>query len=449
MRTPMKRSKLRLIFLTPAIAGLYSGTLAAQTPCAVPAGIVADIGIQCSNCVIDTNDPHNARFATEPRITRVTPGTSAADVLQPGDVIVSVNGSLITTSEGAYKFSTLKPNQRVVFFVRRAGENVLTRFTTSDKCFSHQVVPAEPARAEAARTPPRMGGRIPTPAPPGRAPGTTAAGRGRGVGPVALPALAQQPRANFGISFSCSDCIQYRRSRDSEAPLVWEFQSSPEVYSVEVDGPAYRAGLRRGDLITHIDGIRITEEEAGRRFGSIEPGETIRFTYRRGNLNRTVTVKAEPRAGFARSMESHAAVRRARELIEEISRREQSEQSLLAQALERLRETDERQTMETFNRFLREQQAQYRRLIEATAELAQAENRLRRETVTPTPAPRTRPGAVTATTAPANRTIRYSGRLGTTDIEVRGGNVVVNETADEIIITTGEATIRLKKRNGG
>ena len=44
-------------------------------------------------------------------------------------------------------------------------------------------------------------------------------------------------------------------------------------------------------------------------------------------------------------------------------------------------------------------------------------------------------------------TIRYSGELGNVDIEIRGSRpVVVDESTDEIVIRTGDAEIRLKRR---
>jgi len=53
---------------------------------------------------------------------------------------------------------------------------------------------------------------------------------------------------------------------------VWTFGSLPTVSYVDPEGPSARAGIRRGDQLTHIDGISLLTPEGGRKFGSVSPG---------------------------------------------------------------------------------------------------------------------------------------------------------------------------------
>lgn len=73
------------------------------------------------------------------------------------------------------------------------------------------------------------------------------------------------------------------------AERAWEFQSEPLIRSVGADGPA--AGkLRRGDVITAVDGYLITTAEGGRRFAQVQPGVPVELTVRRGDEPVTVAI---------------------------------------------------------------------------------------------------------------------------------------------------------------
>lgn len=76
--------------------------------------------------------------------------------------------------------------------------------------------------------------------------------------------------------------------------------------AVTPDGPADRAGLRSGDVITGIDGRPLTGVhaaerigEAQRRLGGLKDGQNVVLDYERDGAPAQVTVTAEPLAPFA------------------------------------------------------------------------------------------------------------------------------------------------------
>ena len=73
------------------------------------------------------------------------------------------------------------------------------------------------------------------------------------------------------------------------------------IESVTPDGPADKAGLRGGDVITKFGETSLSGESAGRRLvelaQALEPGDTVRVEYRRGNDRRNASVVAQDLAG--------------------------------------------------------------------------------------------------------------------------------------------------------
>jgi len=110
------------------------------------------------------------------------------------------------------------------------------------------------------------------------------------VGPVPRPTYTLLPSGWFGFGIQCTNC---RWSvEDETGKSEWEFSASPEISSIQDGSPAAAAGLRRGDVLLEIDGEPLISREGGRRFGSIEPGESVRWTYRRGDETRTTRATA-------------------------------------------------------------------------------------------------------------------------------------------------------------
>ena len=63
------------------------------------------------------------------------------------------------------------------------------------------------------------------------------------------------------------------------------------VEDIHPDSPADRAGLRRGDIVTHVDGREVSDEQALRfRIATQKVGATARLTVWREGKERIVSV---------------------------------------------------------------------------------------------------------------------------------------------------------------
>src|SRR5687768_833861 len=79
------------------------------------------------------------------------------------------------------------------------------------------------------------------------------------------------------LSLRC-DCTL--RADPDVRKRFFTFRSEPVVVIIEAGSPA--AGvLRRGDAISHIDGVSLLTTEGARRFASIQPGQRVNLTIRR------------------------------------------------------------------------------------------------------------------------------------------------------------------------
>jgi len=243
----------------------------------------------------------------------------------------------------------------------------------------------------------------------------------------------------FGIGLRCSDCTI--SEDDSTGAQVWQFDSQPEIYSVDPDGPAKTAGLARGDLLTHIDGIALTSPEGGRRFGAVRPGDKVQWTFERDGKSRSVTLVAEKHPD--RVLAAAEARAQLRDAIERI-REQQDELREQGQRLHFATESElGRRTLEAVERQLEAAQRSIERTNEALARRRGARSTPASEAWAPeAPEPPEPP--------PAERQqhLRYQGTIAGSRVEVQSsGSVVVTEDHGngEIVITTSDATIRIRK----
>lgn len=251
--------------------------------------------------------------------------------------------------------------------------------------------PAPPATTRPPRAP-----RASTPAPPA-VPATPAPAPEAPVWPESD--APQPPRGWSGFAFQGDDDAWYAHTEHRDSASVWTFRDRPRVYLVDPGGPVGRAGMRRGDVITEIDGVSILTPEGGRRFGAILPGQTVRWTVLRGNETRQLVAKAAERP----------------------ERREKEALVDLRRELRRLNETTDLEQLRREIEQLNRRMEQLRR---------QEQNRVRIESK-----------------VQQTRRLRYAGVVGDTEVEVRGNSaVIVSETVDRdrLVIRLGESVVTIQ-----
>jgi membrane-associated protease RseP (regulator of RpoE activity) len=278
---------LAALALTPGNHAAAQGRPAAAPSCAGGASAVGHLGYSglscnCTHFYDETNpDASVWRFRGEPRIEGVKRGGPAEGKLRRGDLVVAIDGALITSDEGGRRFAQLEPGLPVTLTVRRDGRDLTVEITPDATC--PPEAPAPPRAVPAAPTPPAVGDVRPrvAPAPPVKVRSITV--------PPAPPAPKLGSRGWLGFSLTCSHCgMSYQ-----DSAVVWSFSEPPVVERVEPEGPAARAGLRDGDRITHIDDGEITTARAGARFGAIEPGEQVVLRIRRDGEGARIAFTAE------------------------------------------------------------------------------------------------------------------------------------------------------------
>jgi membrane-associated protease RseP (regulator of RpoE activity) len=197
------------------------------------------------------------------------------------------------------------------------------------------------------------------------------------------------PRGWSGFALACSDCGG--EATGEGKPPVWRFTAPPIIYFIEPGSPAARAGFEAEDVLTHIDGVSLLDAEGGRLFGAQRPGQTVKWKFRRGPKTLTATV---------------------------VTVRPPGERAVpLEELQQRLKALGDSEELERLG-------ADMTKTYEEMVKLGLI-----------TPAPR----------APQSKRLRWAGAVGGSEVEVRGlGNVVVEDGGDEIVIRTGDATIRIR-----
>lgn len=71
---------------------------------------------------------------------------------------------------------------------------------------------------------------------------------------------------------------------------MWSFSAEPRLFQIEPGSPVDGV-LKEGDFLVAMDGILITTREGGRRFANLEPGRTVRISYRRDGVVREALVE--------------------------------------------------------------------------------------------------------------------------------------------------------------
>ncbi|MEE8360868.1 MAG: PDZ domain-containing protein [Gemmatimonadales bacterium] len=425
-------------------SGLGFQTVAAQVSvgraasCPGGAATVGDLGVdfECQDCELSyraSSGTWRWRFRSEPTIKHVGASGPSRGKLRSGDVLVSIDGRLITTRSGGARLADLEPGEPVTVSVRRNGRDVTTEITPTAAC------PTDAGLAVAPVPPvPPVIVTVPELVRPPTAPRTIAAGVASVLAPY--PPMLSGTKAWFGFGLSCSNCkyysVRHEEIAQAEAQLNaktqsneidpdevgvlyrqlesyrsegsrWEFSENPRVFSVDHDGPADRAVLRRGDILTHIDGLALLSDEGGKRLGQAKSGDEVEFIYRRGTTVGTAKLTAA-RGPSVLGLASERAYFRSLALLE--------------RSLSRIERTTD---------------------AEVRAEVVRLQAQLREAEVVQRAATREAIRALRVRTWP----LRYSGAIAKVNVTVRShGSVVVSrdETTGEVVITTSDATIRVR-----
>lgn len=410
-------------------------------------GAIADrrgwfgINLSCEECYVQRG-PGRVAWVTAPAVVTVESGSPAYIAgLRNGDTIVAVEGHAVTTPEAFERFARARPNEPIRLTVRRSGNE---RDVT--------VIPSERASAATIRDYYNQRLRI---------------AQNRGVS--ALRAAFRSPLGWLGMGLECEQCsvadFGLRRS--------WRFRAPPAVTAIDVDGPAHRAGLRRGDTLLAIDGNDITTAQGGRAFAEIEPGQRVTLTVRRAGREQRLQLVAVARPDASREeLRVFEEYRRMRDSVEALYRAVHAEAVARAQAdmreaerllreaaLGRAQLDSSRRRISAIDSVLRSLLRERSRLIgesavfqgvyEAPPALEPVAPVAPVPDVHPVPAP-VPPAAMALPGRPGVAyPLRYSGRVGNVNVEVRApAGVNAQEVGDSVIVVLapGGVEVRIRRR---
>jgi hypothetical protein len=322
----------------PRVVKAQPTTVGPPPPIVVGSLGISDLGCDCTFTSGAYGQKRTFRFRSNPVVLGVRRDGPSYGALQRGDVIIDIDGVSLRTEEGSRRFANVRPGAETVLGIRRDRRymrvtivpTALTRYQAEQLGeYSPRVMRPgdtydedEEWTAPATPVTPRAPGAVRAPAPPtpSTPPYPAAAARAM-VTPPPTPTAVQAevaavaavpstpappvvpatpaPRGWFGFSIRCSDC-GWSRSGNDEYPR-WGSETHPEITLVAPDGPAARAGIRSGDLITHVDGISILTPEGGRKFGALRPGQRVRLGLLRDGAVITRELRLADRPGFASS----------------------------------------------------------------------------------------------------------------------------------------------------
>ena len=137
MRTPTPTLAALTLLLMSGASTLYAG----QKPFECREG-TGDLGIgrylcDGGDCTVSEHLKDGRvihRFSVEPRVRAIDPKGASAGKLKENDVIVAVDGSLVTTFEGGYKLANAKIGVAVVLRIRRDNKELEVRVVPGKGC---------------------------------------------------------------------------------------------------------------------------------------------------------------------------------------------------------------------------------------------------------------------------------------------------------------------------
>lgn len=134
---------MRRLLLAAALAGVLApaGLARGQSTCPEGRPATGDIGVERYRCVggaceiwIEDRLGRAHVFTTEPRIDRLDPDGPSAGSLREGDVLVAVDGILITAPSGGRRLANLEPGVEVELWIRRGDRELQVRVIPVPGC---------------------------------------------------------------------------------------------------------------------------------------------------------------------------------------------------------------------------------------------------------------------------------------------------------------------------
>ena len=389
------------------------------------------ISLSCEECFIQRG-PNRVSYIQAPAIQSVESGSPAWQAgIRTGDTLVSVDGMDLTTADGFERFANAAPGSTIRVGLRRAGQS---REVSVTPAANSQMVSAMDYYNRSLRIAQRSGFR-------------------------AFQGLFRQPLGWLGMAIDCEQCSVNMMPRRG----TMNFRQPPAVYSVDSDGPAVRAGIRRGDTLTAIDGTDLTDPAGGRAFAAVEPGQHVTLTVRRDGRERRVPLVAVARPDATpeelAAFDQYKKMRDSsdaqyREVLTSSVARAQEEITELQRSLRDLEASrssvdSSRRRLITIDSVLRALRAMERQRMSVGEVYSSSAMPLMAFPSMPTPpvAVAIAPGRLMAGPFP----LRYSGRLkDVANVEVRSvGAPQISEVGDSLIVVTAtgvEVKVQLRQR---
>jgi hypothetical protein len=306
---------LTLLCLCPFVAG--PGLAQEKPDCEEGLIAVGDMGITRLQGKIHVGKPDEngdiqivLRFMSEPVIQELDPDGPAVGKLRVGDVIVAVDGKLITAEGAGHAFVDPPVGIPVELRIRRDGKEgkveIVPDWICVDKesaVFPHWVNVykrlimglAPKVREEAERQArERALDKLKDRESESRSPRPD-------VEPIPRPSKATSPDLAIGAPFPTPGLPHSWMGFGLECSIDgnWEgndlrFTEPPRVFRVEPGSKAYEAGLKRHDVLTHIDGLAMDTQEGTKHFTEIKPGQRVEWKVQRDGESVKLVMVAEP-----------------------------------------------------------------------------------------------------------------------------------------------------------
>ena len=206
-------------------------------------------------------------FTTEPWLRAIDERGPAAGLLLDGDVLVAVNGFLITSVRGGEQLARLAARTPAHLTIRRGDRLHAIDVTPEARCSAPTLVHGNAVVRGLARTDDvrHVGGRNLT-----------------------------SHDLGLGLGLRCANCDVRHSEGAPYVPVDF-----PRVIAVIDDGAAARAGVREGDLIARVNGEDIRTPAGITALFGAQPGQSIRLRLITDSVVRDVTlVKSDVRFMF-------------------------------------------------------------------------------------------------------------------------------------------------------